>query len=61
MACPRCGATSPETSAGGLCNSCRYKMAMEDANKKREAQKEREAEKKREAQKAKQSTEKKSI
>ena len=33
MACPRCGATSPETSAGGLCNSCRYKMAMEDAAK----------------------------
>ena len=49
MACPRCGATSPETSAGGLCNSCRYKMAQEDAAKNREAQKSREAQKAREA------------
>lgn len=47
MACPRCGATSPETSSGGLCNSCRYKMAMEDAAKNREAQKTREAKEKR--------------
>ena len=47
MACPRCGATSPETSAGGLCNYCRYKMAEEDAAKNREAQKAREAKEKR--------------
>ena len=50
MACPRCGATSPETSAGGLCNSCRYKMAMEDAAKNRDAQKAREAKEKRNSQ-----------
>ena len=50
MACPRCGATSPETSAGGLCNSCRYKMAQEDAAKNREAQKAREAKEKRNSQ-----------
>jgi len=50
MACPRCGATSPETSAGGLCNSCCYKMAEEDAAKNREAQKAREAKEKRNSQ-----------
>ena len=50
MACPRCGATSPETSAGGLCNYCRYKMAEEDAAKNREAQKAREAQEKRNSQ-----------
>ena len=50
MACPRCGATSPETSAGGLCNYCRYKMAEEDAAKNREAQKSREVKEKRNSQ-----------
>ena len=41
MACPRCGATSPETSAGGLCNSCRWEIAQDEAAKRRKQEKEK--------------------
>lgn len=42
MACPRCGGNFPETSSGGLCNSCRWKQVQADAAaSRRESEKER--------------------